>query len=140
MQLYPSNNMPKFLEDFAYYASVYLGIDKLRGEVSIFYRPRLEEESYGLCWGDRREVEIHLAHTQWGEVLSREERMKSLAHELAHAWQYLTGRLVADPDRFVGKWKGESMEYDPEKESTMPWETEARKLEEEIYRSYLNNK
>ena len=136
MQLYLSENTPKFLEEFAHHAMASLGIDRLRGDLEIFYRKRLEEESYGLCWGDRREAEIHLAHTQWGETLSKEERMKSLAHELTHAWQYLTGKLVADPDRFVAKWMGTTIEYTPENEKYMPWEVEASKMEEEIYEEW----
>ena len=140
MQLYLSEGTPKFLEDFAHHAMSHLGIDRLRGEINIYYCKKLEEESYGLCWGDRREAEIHLAHTQWGETLSREDRMMSLAHELAHAWQYLTGKLVADPDRFVAKWEGTNIEYTPENEKYMPWEIEAVEYENRIYASWVEDK
>ena len=83
MQVYLSNNMPKYMEEFAYFAMMYLGIHKLRGEIEIKLSKRnLAEESFGLCWGDRRECEVQIASKQWGEPVSRENKLKTIAHEL----------------------------------------------------------
>ena len=80
MQLYLGSNMPKYMEQFVYYATCYLGLDKLRGDIVINYKTRLEEESYGLCQGDRREVEIQIASTTFGRGISREDKRRIQIH------------------------------------------------------------
>lgn len=134
MQVYLSNNMPKYMVDFTYFAMMYLGMDKLRGEIEVKLSKRnLAEESFGLCWGDRRECEVQIASKQWGEPVSRENKLKTIAHELTHAHQYFTGRLKAKDDVL---WKGNQIEYDVKDEESMPWEVEAREYEEEIYKAW----
>ena len=138
MQLSLSNNMPQYMREFVDYAVSYLGLYRLRGEISIdLARGELDEQAYALCWGDRREVEIKIATKQWGESLSREEKLKSIAHELVHALQYLTGNLKCH-DGANSTWMGRSYEYDPEEELTMPWEQEARMYEDVIYKEWLS--
>ena len=146
MQLYQSNNMPKYLDEFIRYSCVYLGLDKLRGEITINYKPRLDEEAYGTCWGDRSECEINIAMTTFGEKISREDKLKTVAHELTHAYQYLTGKLKCETDAdetnvlWKSVWEGKVWRYKPENESKKPWEIEAVKFENEVYACYLEDK
>ena len=85
MQLYLGSNIPQYMEKFIDFAVEYLGIDKLRGEIHMTYKTRLEEEAFGICWGDRRECEIHIGSQTFGEKISREDKLKTIAHELTHA-------------------------------------------------------
>ena len=141
MQLYLSNNIPKYMEDFIYFACHHLGIDRLRGELEIKLHPRnLEEEAFGLCWGDRSECEVHIASHQWGGPVTRENKLKTLAHELTHAYQYLTGHLVAyDVGEYVSRWHGADIKYCPETEDEMPWEQEAYHFEDVIYEAWIDS-
>ena len=139
MQLYLSNNSPKYLVDFAHFACHWLGIDKFRGEIHIDLKKSLEEESFGLCWGDRSICEIQLASRQWGEPVSREDKLKTLAHELTHAHQYLTGHLVAgETGEFKSTWLGEVVHWTPETDDTTPWEVEANQMEAIIYDKWMS--
>ena len=118
MQLYLSKNIPNYMDDFIRYACVYLGLDKLRGEINITYKTKLDGEAYGLCWGDRRECEIQIASQTFGETISREDKLKTIAHELTHAYQYLTGKLKCDPDNI-----------DLDKEWSSLWEGKQYKIQ-----------
>ena len=147
MQLYLSDYLPKYMVDFIDYAVEYLDLDKLRGEIFVEYKRRLPEESYGECFGDRSEVEINIAQTTFGQGISREDKLKTIAHELTHARQYLTGtmRCVSEGKRdrdedWVTHWKKRKYKYRPDKESSQPWEVEAVKYEKEIYDQYLEEK
>lgn len=145
MQLYLGSNIPNYMDDFIRYACVYLGIDKLRGEITISYKTRLDGEAYGLCWGDRQECEIQIASQTFGETISREDKLKTIAHELTHAYQYLTGKLKCDPDNkelnkmWSSLWEGKRYRYKPDNESSKPWEKEAVRFENEVYYCYLED-
>ena len=145
MQLSQSKNMPKYMDDFIRYACVYLGLDKLRGEIHISYRTRLEGECYGMCWGDRQECEIQIASQTFGETISREDKLKTIAHELVHAYQYLTGKLKCDPENldidkeWSSLWEGKQYRYMPDDEKSKPWEIEAVHFENEVYYCYLED-
>jgi len=145
MQLYLSDRTPKYVEDFIRYACVYLGLDKLRGDITITIKKSLDAEAYGICWGDRRECEIHIANNSFGQRVSREDKLKTIAHELTHAYQYLTGKLKCDPsiteDNKMWKsvWEGKTYRYKPDNESKKPWEVEAVRFENEVYCKYLED-
>lgn len=143
MQLYLSDYLPQYMVDFIDYAVEYLELDKLRGEILIEYKRKLPEESYGECFGDRSEVEINIAQTTFGVTISREDKLKTLAHELTHAKQYLTGTMKCvseddGEDEWVTHWKKRKYKYRPDKESNQPWEKEAIKYENLIYEHWTN--
>jgi len=146
MRLYLSNNTPKYMSDFINYAACYLGLDKLRGEITITYKTTLEEEAYGLCWGDRQECEIHIGSRSFGAKITRENKLKTIAHELTHAYQYLTGKLKCDPEpedldmEWASVWEGERLAYKRDEETEQPWEREAVYFENEVYYCYLEDK
>ena len=143
MQLYLSDHLPNYMLEFIDYAVAHLGLDKLRGDILIEYKRRLPEESYGECFGDRSEVEINIAQTVFGETVSREDKLKTIAHELTHAKQYLTGKMkcVSEEDgdeEWVTHWKKRKYKYRPDKERNQPWEKEAVKYENLIYEHWIN--
>jgi len=140
MQLSLSNNMPKYMREFIEFCVESLDLDRLRGEIEVsLSRGALDEESYGLCWGDRREVEIHIASKQWGKPLDQKSKLMSIAHELAHAKQYLTGEMKCKNDQYT-VWKGRKYKYDPETEKNRPWEKEAVRVENKIYEEWVENR
>jgi len=127
------------MAEFIDFATNYLSINKLRGDLNIKLKENLEENSFGLCWGDKQEVDIYIASKQWGQTISREDKLRTLAHEITHAHQYLTGHLVAaDVEDMVAKWLGEDYPYTLENEHETPWESEAVICEERIYNAWLN--
>ena len=139
MNLYLSKNMPAYMRVYAEFASNYIGLDKLRGEVCVKLKyGTIDDDSYGLCWGDNYGAEIDIATRTCGESISREDKLKTLGHELVHARQYLKRELVAPIwNKHCERWQGIDMMYDPVNESSMPWELEATKLEDEIYNAFL---
>ena len=139
MNLYLSKNMPAYMRVYADFASNYIGLDKLRGEVFVKLKyGTIDDDSYGLCWGDNYSAEIDIATKTMDETISREDKLKTLGHELVHARQYLKRELVAPKaPSHCERWKGEHIKYDPVNEMKMPWELEASKLEEEIYNAFL---
>ena len=142
MQLYLSKRMPKYMTRYIWHSCRVLGLDELRGDITILLKGTLDGESFGLCWGDRREVEIHIATKQWGEPISREDKLKSIGHELTHAQQYLTGRLkcaLAETE-FKSTWLGQEYRYAPEDEQSLPWEYEANEMESLIYNEWTEYK
>ncbi len=76
------------------------------------------------------DINIKIANIVFGQA-SVEEKMKTLAHELVHAKQYITGELQFD------QWKGT-----PEKNylhlpyAETPWEEEAYRLQEYLYERF----
>jgi len=143
MQLYLSDHLPKYMVEFIDYAVSYLELDKLRGEILVEYKRRLPEESFGECFGDRSEVEINIAQTTFGMTISREDKLKTLAHELTHAKQYLTGKMKCvsegpEDEDWVTHWKKRKYKYKVDSESEQPWEREAIKYENLIYEEWTN--
>lgn len=130
-----SPNCPKYLKQFAIFAMESLDILRLRGNVEIEYvQGSLEDESYGCCVGDNRETTIYIASQSNGESVSREQKLKTLAHELVHAKQYLTRELISsESDEYAGRWKGKMVRENEYSHFLLPWEVEAEAAEQPIY-------
>jgi hypothetical protein len=127
---------PKYFAEYAFSACMYLGLFNLKNkEISIELKRQLENDSYGICYGDDEAVEIHIALYQWGRPLSREDKLSTLGHELVHAKQYLLGHLQNSTNKNgdeMGVWKGHTYLW-TDNSDELPWEQEAYKLEKEIY-------
>ena len=127
---------PSYLSDFAIKACFYLDLFRYDAEIIIDVKRSLDDECYGSCVGDRKNVQIELAVRSFGELVDKETRLRTCAHELVHAKQYLTGKL-----RDVEKGNGYEVIWGKNKykwRSNMalarqPWEAEAYCLENEIY-------
>ena len=145
MIIHFNKQTPEYIREFAYFAARELGMDRLRGECEIRYvYGELEENSFGLCWGDGRETEIHIASRQYGRTISREDKLKTVAHEMTHARQYLKRELISNKDDVndnnvaVAKWCGHPTLFNLADETDTPWEVEARLMEEKIYMKWLS--
>ena len=139
MNIYLSKSIPLYMQEYADFAANYIGLDKLRGDVFVrLCSGALSDDSYGLCWGDNYSAEIDIASKSVNEKVSREDKLKTLGHELVHAKQYLKRELL--PPKYPSiyeTWKGVEHKYEPHQEREMPWEVEATILEDEIYVSYI---
>jgi len=142
VQLFLSDRMPRYMVEFIHFASAELTLNRLRGDCTVLLKGTLDGESFGLCWGDRREAEVHIATRQWGLPVSREDKLKTIAHELTHAYQYLTGRLKCSQGEaeYKSTWCGQEFTYDPEEELNLPWEYEANQMEQIIYDKWMEYK
>lgn len=108
-----------------------LGINRMYAKVIFLtFKTTLDNDSHGLCWGDMREgyCEISIARQSEGEKLSYEEMMQTLAHEMVHCKQYFRGELCGWSSSWKGK-KPRNYKYE-----NAPWEREAYKREEELYK------
>ena len=99
--------------------------------LEITFTSKLDGDSQGFCWGDKEtHAEIEIARTLCGKRLSVDQMMKTLAHEMVHAKQYIFGEL----DGYSDSWKGSDVNYYSYEDS--PWEKEAYKLEEILYEKF----
>lgn len=132
MQLYPCNRTPQYLIDYAEFAVAYLGLDKLRGDINIRVVPTVKD-CHGICYGDDRECDVYVANQLFGKSVSREDKMKTIGHELTHARQFLRRDLGEDVKEGEAMWLGKPYKYKPGYEDESPWELEAIECEERIW-------
>lgn len=93
--------------------------------VDIYVKNKLDcPETYAYCYGNRKHIEIELKR------MSHDFMMLNLAHELVHAKQYLTGQLSPT----LQKWKSE--DYSHVAYSRTPWEREAYRKEDWIWKNF----
>jgi hypothetical protein len=121
----------KKVHAYAHFLCKELGINRMYSKVIfITFKTTLDHDSQGLCWGDPKEgyVDMSIARKSQGEKLPYEEIMQTLAHEMVHAKQYLRGELCGYSMSWKGK-KPRNYSYD-----NAPWEREAYKREEELYK------
>ena len=140
MQLTFNANAPKYMTEFAAFACLYLGLDRLRGNIEIEYKyGPIEDNCYGQCWGDKKDCEIQIASRQRDEPISRQEKLMTLAHELTHERQYLKGELLpTQENKRTAMWRGKKVKYDPRYENSQPWEVEASEYENLIYDAWIS--
>ena len=137
MLLSLSKNTPKYMLEFIDFCCQDLGLDKLRGDIIInFKRGALEDQSFGLTWGDSREVTIEIAGTQHGAPVSRQDKMQTVAHELTHAHQYLTHKMKNMEYVVSVVWEGKKVTSDKYFDTEMPWEVEAEEAEMRLYNKW----
>jgi len=122
----------KYVWDFTVKAAYYLGIDNKNIDLVITIRKELDDGVYGYCHGEGNNIEIELARNVFGEKLTRETILQTLAHEMVHAKQYAKKELKrVRADTVV--WKNKKVEWSDEIEDC-PWEVEAYSLENEVYK------
>lgn len=120
----------KVTELFACMLVKELGIHRFKNKVIEINFTKKIDGAYGLCEGDTDYAEITLAKycPIDGRKLGYLEIMKTLAHEMVHARQFLRGQLTCEGGfAWKGK-KGEGWKYE-----NQPWEKEAYKLEKELF-------
>ena len=135
---------PKRLYDFAENCLDYLNFDNVGGDIIITTNKKLKWY-HGLAWGDTEIVEIELS-THRACTKSIFDLRSTLAHELVHARQYLTGQMFVDDEHLDRTFfKGNTYRHNRFKyDQNTPWEKEAYQIEKEImellYPNWMSNK
>lgn len=106
--------------------------------IDVIFVSELPQGIYGSTIGDDSEVSIEIAMFSDGQPIPFNEVQKTIAHEMVHAQQYLSGRLVQCPlqmddnGNLICKYIWCNKEYLSPKYSERPWELEAEQLEDVI--------
>jgi hypothetical protein len=126
--------VPIDLMRYAVQAAKFLRISKPNSINVDFTINDLPNQAWGLCWGDLDPIVIIIATKSGQDSLNEQQILRTLSHELVHASQYLSGRLVVPehPDQ-PDIWEGEPVHYLAEEEIYCPWEIEAERIGDRIY-------
>jgi hypothetical protein len=97
-----------------------------------------DHQAGGYCYGNNEEIEIEIARVDNAGPIPLKNLMINIAHELVHAQQIASGRLVnrgflLKDNILTYGWIWEGQEYSQISYDKQPWEIEARNLEENIY-------
>lgn len=104
-------------------------------KIQIQYLANIERGTWGYCLPtdcepNHREFEFILSPN-----ISRNNQIRTIAHELVHAYQFARGLLKqshGDDYKWMGRHVNiENIEYDK-----IPWEIQARLMEEELFKWY----
>lgn len=94
---------------------------------------KIEGDFYGLCSGDKTEVEIELSRRDENDELMTPELIaQNLAHELVHAKQFIKGQI----DGYERYRRSTNASWEDHSETSyreQPWEVEAYDLEEALF-------
>lgn len=109
-----------------------LGIGRMRSKLIQVYFTTDQEGQLGNAWGCSKEgyAEINIARKCEGKKVEYSEMMQTLAHEMVHVKQYFRNELDGTGMNF--KWKGRNA--NGYKYENQPWEREAFKREEGLYK------
>lgn len=99
-------------------------------DIDISMVTHCDEGHLGLCWGDKKLVEIEIARKNGRYQLCAEDIAMALAHELVHAKQFIKGELHPS----LQTWCKEDHSKTPYRRQ--PWEKEAYKLEKKLVKLY----
>lgn len=107
-----------------------LELDKYEGDISIELMKKCDGDAGGYCYGDHEDIEIEIATHVQGEALDFDVIKQNIAHEMIHAQQMASGRLidhglqvVNDCLVKVSRWDGEY--HQNTKYEDQPWEIDA---------------
>ena len=131
----PSYEMSTYVHKVAQY----LGISTLPGHIELEFVNDLGQFA-GLVDGDEDQVDISIAENFEGKGVSVDQMKINIAHEMVHAVQILTGRLVHTgltlQDGIMSyKWIFDGEEYQNLNYNDQPWENEAYDCEKTIYQA-----
>ena len=102
--------------------------------VNVVFRNKMDHlgltlvEDYNLM-GKPREFTLEIYRKQ-----SKEELLKTLAHELVHVRQYAVGDLNEEATLWQGRSMARDLDYHDQ-----PWEIEANDVSEILYEEYVND-
>lgn len=130
----------------AYVERVYnhLGLDEFEDcFFDLEFSPKCSGGAGGYCHGDDEEVSIELARRDNVGRIPKKDLMINIAHEMVHAQQIASGRLIDKGFAFATSPKGvnvmttkqifDGQEYVGVNYNDQPWEIEAYAREKAIY-------
>lgn len=128
----------------AYVERVYsfLGLDELNAFVDVEFSRACSGGAGGYCDGDEDEINIEIARTDNVGVIDMEQRLINIAHEMIHAHQMASGRLVncgvvLKDAVMATKQIFDGVEYVGVPYKDQPWEKEAYDAEQEVMKRCL---
>jgi len=131
-------NAPSFeISDYVFRCAESIGINRLGGYVKVVFEDHMIGNFSGETDGDEDRVDIRFST----EDQDDRSLKINIAHELVHAVQILTGRLIhigltLDENGLIAyKHIFDGVEYVNLPYEDHPWEHEAYQYEEEIYES-----
>ena len=91
----------------------------------------------GYCYGDAELVNVEIARNDACGKIPLAQLKRNIAHELIHAKQIVSGRLVNKgfvirDDEWVYVWEWEGVEFIDTPDSEQPWQIEAYALEKKV--------
>ena len=109
-----------------------LNIHRMKTKLIQVYFVTKADGTLANAWGCPKEgyAEINVARKPEGVRIPYEELMQNLAHEMVHVKQFFRKEL--DGSNWQFKWKGRNA--NGYKYENQPWEREAYKLEEKLYK------
>lgn len=120
----------------------YLGLDEFEEcLIDLDFVKECSGGAGGYCNGDDEEIQVELARQDAAGRIPMKDLMINIAHELVHAQQMASGRLVNkgfvfrddNPGVMTTKQIFDGQEYVGVNYKDQPWEIEAYNLEEVIY-------
>lgn len=120
----------------------YLGLDEFEDcFIDLDFVKECSGGAGGYCNGDDEEIQVELARQDAAGRIPMKDLMINIAHELVHAQQMASGRLVNkgfvfrddNPGVMTTKQIFDGQEYVGVNYKDQPWEIEAYNLEEVIY-------
>ena len=127
----------------AYINRVYdfLELDSYEAYVEVEFVKTCSHNASGYCHGDDQTILVEIARYDSDGRIPLKNIMINIAHELIHAKQIASGRLVNGGFRFNDSfsqsiemfWVWEGKEFINTPYDEHPWEDEAYGLEEEVY-------
>ena len=120
----------------------YLGLDEFEDcYIDLDFVKECAGGAGGYCNGDDEEIQVELARQDAVGRIPMKDLMINIAHELVHAQQMASGRLVNkgfvfrddNPEVLAVKQVFDGQEYVGVRYDEQPWEIEAYNLEKVIY-------
>lgn len=125
------------IQDYINAVGAVLGLHQYEGDIDIEILNKCDSDAGGYCYGEADDVRIEIATHVMGEALDMDVIKKNIAHEMVHAEQLATGRLLDHGLQVhneclvkVSEWDGEiftNTAYDDQ-----PWEIDAYAREENV--------
>jgi len=111
-------------------------------EIDVRFTKTFEEGAQGFCYrgDDDRHFIVEIDH-RLSRVVSKEEFIETIVHEMVHVWQGATRKVI---ERWRGGYKqmwmckdGKYRNYLNTKYENQPWEVEAYKLQGPLTKLYM---
>ena len=111
-------------------------------DISLTFKKTLEDGAQGFCYRGDNDYEyiIEIDH-RLSRLISAEDFIECIMHEMVHVWQGATGRMK---DKFRGGygqlWKckdGKWRNYKNTKYENQPWEVEAYRMQNPLTKKFM---
>ena len=128
------------IEAYVQRVADYLGLADTEAFVEVELKKHCDGMAGGYCHGDTDSVYIEIANNDSVGRIPIKDKLINIAHEMIHAQQIATGRLIncgfafkPDGTTLTTKQIFEDVEYLGVRYDEQPWENEAYALEKTVY-------